>query len=169
MRKLISIVIVWVVLTSMTSQPGIPRAQAMFIYNFSRLIDWPVDYKTGSFIIGIFGNSEVKSEISAYTTNKKVGAQEISVKTFNSPAEIGNCHILFVPFSKTKNLPEITKVLGSKSTLIVGEKNGAIDNGASINFVVVGDKLKFEIKPSNANSKQINFSSRLNEMAYKIY
>jgi hypothetical protein len=53
--------------------------------------------------------------------------------------------------------------------LIICEKNGAIDDGAAVNFIVVGDKLKFEIKPATAESKQIKMSSKLNEMAFKVY
>jgi hypothetical protein len=66
-------------------------------------------------------------------------------------------------------MAEITQSLGSKSTLIICEKNGAISDGAALNFVVVGDKLKFEVKPSNAEAKQIVLSSKLNEMAFKTY
>jgi hypothetical protein len=141
----------------------------MFIYNFSRLIEWPANYKTGPFIIGVIGNSETLSELEAYTANKSVGSQEIKIKKFNIPAEIATCHILFVPYSKTKLVPEIIQRIGNNSTLIITEKNGAIDLGATFNFIVIGDKLKFEIKPDNAKSKGINMSSKLNEMAYKVY
>lgn len=169
MKRFIGLIAILVLLTSMSSQTGIPRAQAMFIYNFSRLIEWPASYKSGPFIIGVLGASQTLNELQTYTTNKTVGTQKIAVKRFNSPAEIGNCHILFVPFGKTKQLSDINQVIGTKSTLIIAEKNGAIDAGAALNFVIIGDKLKFEIKPTNATSKKINMSSKLNEMAFKVY
>ncbi len=43
-------------------QTDIPSAQAMFIYNFTRLIEWP--NKEGSFIIGVIGNQEVYNAVS---------------------------------------------------------------------------------------------------------
>ena len=169
MKKLIVLLSVWLFLSSMSSQTGIPRAQAMFIYNFSRLIEWPQDYKTGSFVIGVLGGSQTLGELQNYTANKTVGSQKILIKKFASPAEIATCHILFIPFGKTKLLPEINQALAGKSTLIISEKNGAIDDGAVINFVIIGDKLKFEIKPSSATSRKINMSSKLNEMAHKVF
>lgn len=169
MKKITIISLFWIVLSSMDSQTDIPRAQAMFIYNFSRLIEWPESYKTGPFIIGAMGNSPTTTELEAYTTNKAVGSQTIQVKKFETAAQIGNCHILFIPFGKTKMMPEIMQAVGNKSTLLICEKNGAIDEGAAINFVVIGDKLKFEIKPSNASGKNIQMSSKLNEMAHKVY
>lgn len=169
MRKCVSILALFAILSSSFGQTGIPKAQAMFIYNFSRLIEWPSNYKTGPFVIGVYGSATVYNEISNYSKNKRVGSQAIEVKKINSPAEIGNCHILFIPFSKTKQMGEIVGSLNGKSTLIIGEKNGAIDSGASINFVIVGDKLKFEIKPSNATNRNIKMSSKLGEMAFKVH
>ena len=153
----------------MSSQTGIPRAQAMFIYNFSRLIEWPASYKSGPFIIGVLGNSNTLSELTSYTANKTVGSQKINVRKFDAPGEIGVCHILFVPFGKTKMMGDIISTLGNKSTLIICEKSGSIDKGAAINFVTIGDRLKFEVKAANATSKNIKMSSKLNEMAYKSY
>lgn len=169
MKKITGILLIWMILTSMSSQTGIPRAQAMFIYNFSRLIEWPESYKSGAFIIGVLGSSATHTELETYTANKSVGSQTIQVRKFNTPAEIGTCHILFIPFNKTKLLSEVSQVLGNKSTLIITEKNGAIDEGAAINFLIIGDKLKFEIKPQNASSRRINMSSKLSEMAFKTY
>jgi hypothetical protein len=150
-------------------QTNISRAEAMFVYNFSRLIEWPASYKTGPFVIGVYGSAPIFSQLKTYTNGKRVGSQPITVKTFNTPAEISTCHILIVPFNSTKNLPAIVSQLGNKSTLIVTEKNGAINDGAAINFVIVGNNLKFELSPGNATKYGIKLSSKLSEMAFKIY
>lgn len=151
------------------AQTQISRAQAMFIYNFSRLIEWPANYKNGPFVIGVLGSSDLQEQLQLYTNGKRVGSQPITVKTYNSPGEISTCHILFVPFNDTKLLPNIVSNVQGKSTLIITEKNGAIEEGSAINFVVVGDKLKFELNTGNAVKYNIKISSKLNEMAYKIY
>ncbi|MBN1596975.1 MAG: YfiR family protein [Bacteroidales bacterium] len=169
MRRLITLILFVSVCLGAKAQTGIPRAQAMFIYNFSRLIEWPANYKTGPFVIGVVGSTPTLAEIETYALGKNVGSQPIAIKKFNSPSEISTCHILFVPFSKTKLLSEIIPAVQDKSTLIITEKNGAIDEGASINFVIIGDKLKFEIKPSNLTRVNIKVSSKLSEMAFKVY
>ena len=151
------------------AQTGIPKAQAMFIYNFSRLIEWPVSYKTGSFVIGILGVGEIITELEAYTAGKKVGTQEIVVKQYKEPGEVDKCHILFVTFAKTKIMADLLNSLGNKSTLIITEKNGAVNEGSAINFLVVGDKLKFEISEGNATKYGIKYSAKLTEMAFKSY
>lgn len=171
MRKILLITSLLIItfFNQVNGQTQIARAQAMFIYNFSRLIEWPANYKTGPFIIGILGSSTLQEQLQVYTSGKRVGSQPISVKTFSSPGNISACHILFVPFNSTKLMPDIVSNIQGKSTLIISEKNGAIDDGSAINFVVVGDKLKFELKPGNASKYNIKISSKLNEMAYKVH
>ncbi len=172
LMKRLSFLLLVIVLTNSNlifAQTGIPKAQAMFIYNFSRLIEWPPAYKTGSFVIGVFGTSNVANELDSYTLGKKVGAQNISIQRLKTVDEISKCHILFVPFGRTKQLTDILGKISSLSTLIITEKKGAIDSGSAINFVIVGDKLKFEFKPTNASKYGIKVSSRLQEMSYKSY
>ncbi len=169
MRKILLIASILIYINQTYAQTDLSRAQSMFIYNFSRLIEWPANYKTGPFVIGIVGNSPIVGELKTYTAGKSVGSQPIMIKTFKEIADISACHILYVPFSETRQLPNILPQLASKNTLIITEKNGAIEQGAAINFVVIGDKLKFELSPANATKYDIKISSKLNEMAYKIY
>jgi hypothetical protein len=169
MRKIFTLVFCCVIYINIIAQTDIPKAQAMFIYNFSRLIEWPASYKSGPFIIGFIGSSSTHEQMESFSVGKSVGSQPISVQKFASVADISSCHILFVPFSKTKEMVNILSKLQGKSTLIITEKNGAINDGSAINFVVVDDKLKFEFKPDNATKYQIKVSSKLNEMAYKLH
>lgn len=164
--KRIFISLIALILSSVAyMQTTIPQAQTLFIYNFSKLIEWPATYRSGSFVIGVMGTSEVAEALETYTKGKKVGAQDISIMRYKSPEEIATCHILFVPFTRTKQMPEIVNALNGKSTLIITEKSGALDEGAAINFVIVQNKMKFELKPENASRIGIKFSSKLQELA----
>jgi hypothetical protein len=166
MKKTLATVFIALFFTSVAyMQTTIPKAQTLFIYNFSRLIEWPANYRTGPFIIGVLGASEVTVELESYTKGKKVGAQDINIIRYKTPQEITTCHILFVPFAKTKQIPEILGILNGKSTLIITEKAGALEEGAAINFVILQDKMKFELKPDNAIKFGIKFSSKLQEMS----
>src|SRR5512133_716278 len=165
MKKIITALIAILITTSAYMQTSIPKAQSLFIYNFSRMIEWPASYRTGNFIIGILGTSEVAGELENYTKGKKVGTQDIQVIRYKTPAEIQQCHILFVPFVRTKQLPEVVSTLGTKSTLIITEKSGALTEGSAINFIILDDKMKFELKADNATKYGIKFSSKLQEMS----
>ncbi len=173
MKTRMRVGIVWILLAigwNVSAQTGVARAEALFIYNFSRLIEWPANYKSGPFIIGVLGNNtEIIKELESYTAGKSVGSQAISIRVFNSVDEVMACHTLFLPFPEAKNLPAVLSKTDGKSTLVITEKNGSIEKGAGINFIVIGDKLKFEFSPANISKNNIKVSSKLNEMAYKVY
>src|SRR5271157_6586502 len=109
MKKLCLFLIALFVFHSIYSQTEIPKAQSIFIYNFTRLIEWPESFKNGDFVIGVIGNSDVYGELQAYTAGKKVAMQNIVVKKFKDLSEIDNCHILFVSYNKSSILPDILK------------------------------------------------------------
>ncbi|HEX2394030.1 MAG TPA: YfiR family protein [Bacteroidales bacterium] len=165
MKKLITALIAILLGSMAYMQTSIPKAQSLFIYNFSRLIEWPANYRTGDFIIGVLGTAEVAGELEAYTKGKKVGAQNILIMRYKTPAEIQQCHILFIPFVRTKQLPEVVANLATKSTLIITEKTGALNDGAAINFIILEDRMKFELRAENANKYGIKFSAKLQEMS----
>ncbi len=155
-------------LVTISAQASIQKAQAMFIYNFSRLIEWP-GAASGDFVIGVLGSPDLSKHLREYTAGKKAGAQSITIQEYKDVAGISNCQILFVAYGKTRDLPDIQAKVGSQPTIIITEKRGAIEEGATLNFLIVGNSLKFEVKPSNATSKGIKLSSKLQEMATEVY
>lgn len=174
MKRTIGIVLIFLSLQTifvknLKAQTSIAQAQAVFIYNFTRLIEWPSDYKTGDFVIGVLNSNDLFNELKTFTNGKSVGSQPITVVKFSTPQSITRCHILFVPFGKTKELPTITGILGGAKTLIISERKGALEDGATINFVIVEDKLKFELKASNATKLGLKINSNLENMAVAKY
>jgi hypothetical protein len=165
MKKIVIALAAIFLATNAYMQTSIPKAQTLFIYNFSRLIEWPANYRTGNFIIGVLGSTEIATELETYTKGKKVGSQNIQVVRYKTPAEIQNCHIIFISFSRTKQMAEVIPVLKGKSTLIISEKSGALVEGSAINFIVTEDKLKYEINADNASKFGIKFSAKLQEMS----
>jgi YfiR/HmsC-like len=168
MKKLFLLLISLYVFHISYSQTEIPKAQCIFIYNFTRLIEWPESFKNGDFVIGVFGNSEVYGELEAYTAGKKVAMQNIVVKKIKDLSEIDNCHILFVSYNKTSSMPDILKKTESNPTLVIGERKNIINEGAGIGFVLIEDKLKFELNLPASTRNGLKINSKLQEMALNV-
>ena len=148
------------------AQSTIPAAQSIFIYNFTRLIEWP--NKDGDFVIGVLGSSDVAYELEKYTSGKNVGLQKIVVKKFKEIEEISKCNILFIAYSKTSKIPDILSKVSGNHTLLISEKKGGIEAGSAINFLLTDDKLKFELKTANATKQGLKVNSKLETMAIII-
>jgi len=157
MKKMRLILCVAALVLFSTSYGQNEKFKALFIYNFTNYIDWPGG-SGGSFVIAVYGESPIISELQAISKIKKVGAASIEVRKVNSAAEIGNSQIVFVPSQKKKSLTEINQVLTGKPVLIVSD-NASGDFG--INFVEVNQKQSFQVSKSNLESHRLKVSSSL--------
>ena len=62
MKKLILAVSIVLTLNGIVNAQ-VSRFQAMYIYNFSRMVEWPNEYKNGNFEIGVIGNNSLMEEL----------------------------------------------------------------------------------------------------------
>ena len=141
---------------------------ASAIYNFTRYIDWPDDGST-NFYIDIIGHKSVYDKLSELVVGKKVGTRLITVRYIESCNNISPCQILFVGFWQSKDMHVVTDKIGNAHTLIISEKDGLIDAGSGINFVIRNNTIKFEIKRSNVVNHGLSLSSQLEQIAFKTY
>jgi hypothetical protein len=135
------------------------KFKAIFIYNFTKYINWPASQ--GNFVINILGNGNIMGEIEGIAAKKMVGSTQIETRRINSTAEINNCHILFITAGKTELLPEAFLMAKRKNILLITEKANSCKNGSCINFVNREGKLTFEISKSNIESCGLEVSSDL--------
>ena len=144
------------------------KIKAVFIYNFTKYIEWPKSYKEGEFTIGVVGKSPLYSELIKMTQTKKVANQPLQVKRFNTPDDISKCHILYISKDKSAELSSVVKKLKNNSTLIVTEETGLVDKGAGINFIIKNNRQKFELNKGNVEKYKLKVSSNLEALAFTV-
>ena len=144
------------------------KIKAVFIYNFTKYIEWPQPYKEGDFTIGVIGETSLYSELIKMTETKKVANQTLEVKKYNSLSDVSKCHILYVCKDKSPQLSEILKKIKNNSTLIVTEESGLADKGAGINFIIKENRQKFELNKGNIERYKLKVSSNLEALAFTV-
>ena len=140
----------------------------IFMYNFTKYIEWPESYKSGEFVIGVVGNSPIVEHLTAMAKVKSAGAQQFEIRIFNDVSEISDCHILFIPESSSSQINKINKKISGKPTLVISEGSGLAEQGSHINFVMVDGKWKFELNQSAAESANLKVSNELSRLAILI-
>ena len=144
------------------------RLQANIIYRFTKYVDWPVNKKSGDFIIGIVGDSPLFDELKTLCANKSVGNQKIVVMKMSSTANSYNCNILFISEEESSSLKRIDRLTTGVPILIISESDGLAHKGSCINFITVDERLKLEINKSNAEQRGLHIASELLELAIVI-
>lgn len=154
---------------SMPSGDTNARLKSVFIYNFTRYIDWPADYKAGSFVITMYGtNQAMLTELNNMAKTKTVGTQKIEIRNITSLDGIGKSNILYVTSDINTPISEIMSKIRGKSVLLVTEQPGLAKKGSAINFVVVDNRQKFELNQTSAEKNNLKVSSSLLALAIPV-
>src|SRR5688572_2740068 len=77
------------------------KMHPLFIFSFTRYVQWPEAYNQGDFEILVLGDSPLIDQLKLLAQSKKVGDRPIKVVKINSVAEIRKCNMLFVPVDKS--------------------------------------------------------------------
>jgi hypothetical protein len=134
-----------------------------FLYRLVDYVNWPNFSKEETFKIAVLESSRITASLRSKAKNKK-----INVKEYKSLKEIRSCQILFIPYNCTIPVETILTSFSDKPVLIVTEKKGFGKKGAHLNFVTIGNKLKFEVNIKAISKAGIGVSSFLLQHAIII-
>jgi len=136
--------------------------KSLIIYQFTKLIDWPANTKSGMFRIGVIGSFADYKELSEVTMGRNVGSQNIEVMNIMNinQLQLADFHILVVgeTFCTNEKLKEINAQLKGKSTLVIANKANFTSNEICIGFEGDGQKYKYIYTQSLIQAKGLKCS-----------
>jgi hypothetical protein len=144
------------------------KMHTVFIFSFTRYIQWPSTYNGGDFEILVLGDSPIVEELKSMAQVKKVGDRPIKITKINSPSEIRKCNILFIPASKSEKIDEVLGKVTTQSILVVTEEPGLGAKGSNVNFIIKEGKLAFELNQGAASKQGLKISNELSRLAILI-
>jgi|WetSurMetagenome_2_1015567.scaffolds.fasta_scaffold250901_2 hypothetical protein len=144
------------------------QVKAAYIYNFTKFLEWKTN-DSGFFIIIVLGKSSITNSLYKIAGSKKIEGKTIIVNEISDLFNLDFCNILYLVSDNNDILTDTLKKIKDKNVLLVTSAKGFAEKGAAINFVQVGDKIKFEINRKELKEKGIIPNSSLLALAYKIY
>jgi hypothetical protein len=146
------------------------RIKAAFLCKFGNYVDWPEvapALTDPSFVIGVMGGGAVAEAVAAAANGQAVNGRAISVRHIERSDSMQGLNLLFVARSHAARLPEVVAALKDQPVLVVTEQDSA-PAGSMVNFVVVDDKVKFDVSPVTAERRGLRISARLLGVARNI-
>ncbi len=142
--------------------------KAGFTYNFAKLMQWPANAfpKADSpIVIGVLGVDPFGGTLDDVLAGKKVDNRSFVVKHLKWGTDFKDCNILFVSSSEAVHFDEIFHLLKGLPILTIGDSPNFARRGGIINFILVDDKVRFEVNTEAAKQADISISSRLLSLA----
>lgn len=165
MNKLLKPFVVAVMLLSLAPAFGqLAQFKAMYVYNFAKNIGWPESDSGNDFVIAVVGDSELAVELIKLSKTRMVGNRKVTVKKISSAQEASSAQMVYVSESKNGMIPSIASSVNKSKTVIVSGKQGLCSVGAHISFVLVDDKLSYEISEHNLVKTGLAFSKKLTQL-----
>ncbi len=130
------------------------KVHTVFMYSFTRYVQWPAEYSEGDFEIMVLGDSPILDELNEMAKSRKAGDRTIKITKINNASDIHKCNMIFVPNSKGGQIDKVLGTVGSQSIMVVSESDGAGLQGSDINFVIKDGKLAFELNQAAVNKKE---------------
>lgn len=166
----------FVMVTGGTSDAAEPIAKeyklkAAFIYNFAKFVEWPASSfpNAGSpIVIGVLGGNPFGEELSNTVKGRRIHGRAIEIRNVRTAAEAGGAQILFVSAGGEKNFSALSNAPGA-GVLSVGESAMFTRQGGIINFLLEGNRLRFEINMAAANRSGLKVSAQLQKLASAIH
>jgi hypothetical protein len=148
------------------------EVKAAFLVKFGMFVDWTTNQtataNTAPFVIGILGTDPFGTSFDTAIQKEKIGGRPVQLRRGQTPAELGNCHMVFISHSEEKNLAELFSLFAGQGVLTVGESPGFATRGGMIGFVKVEGKIRFEINSPVAERSGLRVSAKLLQLSRPV-
>ena len=143
----------------------------IFIYNFSKYIEWPAPQANEDFTIWVVGSEPAYQQMYNISQKKKtIKNQNLVVRKCNSLEEVQRGNIIFITKDAKVTTEQIENELAKKGILVITEQAGMAKRGSHINFITTNaSKIGFELNTTSTQNAGLKVASALTALAAKTY
>lgn len=145
--------------------------KAAFLYKFCHYIEWPESALGGTnepIEIAVVGASDIAHELQRVTKGRTIKGRSITVEIYTPETTPKHPHLLFIGGITADRHRDWLNTFKYEPVLVVTESPNGLDQGSDINFLVDGDRIRFDISLSTIRSHQLQVSSQLLSVARHI-
>ena len=147
------------------------EVKAAYLANFGKFVTWPIRNGPTSdapFQICILGQDPFGSVLDAALAGETINGQPVAAKRISNSSETTDCRVLYISSSKDSQLKAILADLNKSSILTVSDMPQFCSRGGIVQFVLTGNRVRFEINLSAATNAGLMLSSELLKVALVV-
>jgi hypothetical protein len=140
------------------------RVKAMFVYNFLKFVEWPVDASLGArdpFIVVIIGEGPTADATERFLESKTIGERPLVVRRIQWDESVAGARAAFVVERDAKKLRRILGAAAAAGVLTIGEGESFATHGGVIGLLVEDRKVRFDVDTAAAQHARLRVSSKL--------
>jgi hypothetical protein len=177
LRRSMAAIALAILLLSMGQHTGAQSAttadvKAAFLYNFARFTEWPSDaFSSASapIVIGVAGDEFVRRALDHVIYGKVVGTHRLTTVQIKDAEGTAGVQMLYIGGVAASRVEGLLRALNDAPVLTVGDVDRFCEDGGMINFLIVDNRVRFEIRLDVTEQSRLKVSSRVLALAKTIH
>lgn len=144
------------------------QVKAAFLFNFARYVEWPESAFASAeapIRICLIGGGDFAQVLTGAVSGRTVGARSVEVAALESLDGASDCHLLFFEEQAVAQGAAVAERIGSLAVFTISDRAGFAAEGGIANFILVDQKIRFEINQKAARRAGLKISSSLLRLA----
>jgi hypothetical protein len=147
------------------------RLKAAFVYKFGDYVEWPAqafDAPDSPLVIGVVGDDALAQELVRISQGHTIDGRRVAVKRLRHGDPLSGLHVVFIGASEARRAAQAIEAGRAGHALTITEIDDGLRLGSVINFVVVANKVRFDVALPSADASGLKISSRLLAVARTV-
>jgi len=143
--------------------------KAAYLYNFTKFIEWPAAAAPAEpFRLCVVNDDRLKRAIDQTIEGESANGRELQSVTPRTPAEAAACQVLFIGRSEPDRAATFMAAISDLPVLTVGDSLQRSSQAMDVEFVLEGNRLRFDVNLTGAERRGLKISSKLLRVARHV-
>lgn len=142
--------------------------KAVFLYRFAGYVQWPMTDGQTQFVVAVLGADDVAARLQGLLPDHPIHGLPAAVRRIRGLEALGTAQMLYVGPDYDGNLAALTARLRNRPVLVVTDRDGALDAGSMVNFLMQSGHVRFEVSMVAARRAGLIISSDLLAVAQRV-
>lgn len=145
--------------------------KAAFVLKFALYVEWPKSAftsPTNAIVFGVLGRDPFGKNFDATMHGQTVDRHPVVVKRGRTPAELGDCHVIFVSASERERWRALLPLLQERPILTISDIEDFTASSGMIGLKRKQGAIRFDINRRAAETAGLKISSRLLKLAEEV-
>ena len=151
------------VLHAQQPKPSEYEVKATYLFNFGRFVQWPPNAPAAqgdSFPICVIGEDPFGAALDKILSGETIDGKEVVAKRVAKAQDAVNCRVLYISASEDNGLKAVLEALDKTGVLTVSDIPQFAKRGGMIQFVMAGNKIRFEVNLKSAQDAGLHVEFR---------
>ncbi|HEX4024917.1 MAG TPA: YfiR family protein [Steroidobacteraceae bacterium] len=143
--------------------------KAVFLYRFAGYVQWPASARSGEqFTIAVLGGDAVAEQLRRLLPDHPIQGEPAQVQTITRIQQLDGAQMLYIGPDYDGDLRALIAALSGRPVLVVTDQPGGLEDGGTVNFLLNGAHVRFEVSTESARRSGLTISSALLAVAERV-